>query len=83
MVMLACTGTSSDVVSSLDPVSIVGLSSKSSGELAGKPASIHLARRLCQVVARVVISCFISIDRLYHRAFLLTAMVDVVQGSRM
>lgn len=43
-------------------------SSETSVELAGMPYSFRLARRDCQVAPGVATSCFISGDRLYHRA---------------
>ena len=49
MVKSACTEGARAGVESLEPASIMvsSSSSETSGELAGKPASIRLARRLC------------------------------------
>jgi hypothetical protein len=66
-------------------VSTVGSSSSSetSGELAGKLASIRLARWLYQAAARAATLCFISVERLSHRASPLAVMADAVQRRRM
>ena len=85
MVKPVCTGGAGAGAESSEPVSIVVSSSSSEtlGELAGKPASMCLARRLCQVAARAATTCFISGDRLSHSAFSLAVMADAVQGRRM
>ena len=70
---------------SSEPVSIMvsSSSSKTSGELSGKPASIYLAQQLCQAAARPATTCFISNDRLSRSAFPLMVMVDVEERRRM
>lgn len=51
------------------------------GWLADKPASIRLAWRLRQAVARPATACFISDDRLSHSA-VPTAVMEDVEGRR-
>lgn len=59
----------------------MGSSSETLGELAGMPALIRLAQQLCQTLGELT-SCFISVDRLSHRAFPLAIKADVVQGRK-
>ena len=59
---------------------VVGSSPETSGELAGRLASIRLARQPYQSTARADNSCFFSIERLSHNMLELAVMAKVVNG---
>jgi hypothetical protein len=66
---------------SSEAISIVWSSFETVGELACRPASIHLAWRPCQPTARVASSCFCFVKRPSHNVLELTVMAEEVHGG--